>query len=32
MRTLEDHAGIEKIEAVLFEVQLSFSFIPLKAH
>jgi hypothetical protein len=28
MRPLEDGMGVEKIEAVLFEVQITFSFIP----
>ena len=32
MRGLENSADIEKIEAMLFEIRVSFSFIPFKAH
>jgi len=32
MRPLEDGMGVKKIEAVLFEVQKTFSFIRLKVH
>ncbi len=32
MRRLENCDDIEKIEAVLFQVSPSFSFIPFKAH
>jgi len=32
MWPLEDGMGLEKIEAVLVEVQMTFSFITLKVH
>ena len=32
MWPLEDGMGVEKIEALLVEVQMTFSFIPLKVH
>ncbi len=32
MRRLENRTDVEKIEAMLFEVRASFSFVPLKTH
>ena len=32
MWSVEDRVGVKKIEAVLFEIQMTFSFIPLKVH
>jgi hypothetical protein len=32
MRRLENRTDVEKIEAMLFKVRASFSFIPFKAH